>query len=135
MTVLADSSVLIALYVPEHVHHPQAVAWRDSLRGHYATCPITQGALVRFAVREGAAPKDVRLLLQDLEDDAAHEFWGDDIRYIDVPLWGVIGHRQVTDAYLAQLARHRGGTLATFDAGLALTHPDVAQVISQGPNP
>src|SRR3990170_2466443 len=30
---------------------------------------------------------------------------------------GVIGHRQVTDAYLAALARHHRGQLATFDPG------------------
>jgi predicted nucleic acid-binding protein len=42
---------------------------------------------------------------------------------------GVIGHRQVTDAYLAALARQRGGRLATFDAGLAQLHPDVAQLV------
>jgi len=36
---------------------------------------------------------------------------------------GVIGHRQVTDAYLAALARHHRGQLATFDPGPG---PDVA---------
>lgn len=42
---------------------------------------------------------------------------------------GVIGHRQVADAYLAGLARARGGRLATFDAGLAALHPDVAELV------
>jgi hypothetical protein len=37
-----------------------------------------------------------------------------------------MGHRQVTDAYLAALARQQGGRLVTFDAGLAVLHPDVA---------
>lgn len=35
---------------------------------------------------------------------------------------GVIGHRQVTDAYLVALARHHGGRLATLDRGLAALH-------------
>jgi uncharacterized protein len=34
-------------------------------------------------------------------------------------------HRQVTDAYLAQLARGHGGRLASFDQGLAGLHHDV----------
>jgi predicted nucleic acid-binding protein len=38
-------------------------------------------------------------------------------------------HRQVTDACLAQLARHYGGRLATFDEGLAALHSDVAEPI------
>jgi predicted nucleic acid-binding protein len=43
---------------------------------------------------------------------------------------GVVGHRQVTDAYLAQLARHHDGQLATLDSGLAQQHSDVAVLIS-----
>ena len=37
--------------------------------------------------------------------------------------------RQVTDSYLAALARHRNGRLATFDRGLAALHADVADLI------
>jgi hypothetical protein len=41
-----------------------------------------------------------------------------------------MGHRQVTDAYLAALARRRQGRLATLDKGLAALHPDVAELLS-----
>lgn len=58
------------------------------------------------------------------------EFWPDSLPYDDVPFKGVIGHRQVTDAYLAQLARANNGRLATFDKGLAQSHGDVAELIS-----
>jgi hypothetical protein len=37
----------------------------------------------------------------------------------------------VTDAYLAQPARNRKGTLATLDAGLAHLHSDVSTLISR----
>lgn len=43
---------------------------------------------------------------------------------------GVIGHRQVTDAYLAGLARARKGSLATFDRGRVAVHHDVALLVS-----
>ncbi|MDR1118869.1 MAG: hypothetical protein LBL01_06185 [Bifidobacteriaceae bacterium] len=35
----------------------------------------------------------------------------------------VRGHRQATDAYLAALAKKRGGILATLDRALAAPHP------------
>ena len=58
-----------------------------------------------------------------------HRFWPDDIDYLQVDWQGVIGHKQVTDAYLASLARHNGGKLATFDQGLAALHPDVVELV------
>jgi predicted nucleic acid-binding protein len=57
------------------------------------------------------------------------EFWPDDVSYTDVPVQGVIGHRQVTGAYLAQLARGHGSRLATFDQALAKPHDDVVDLI------
>jgi predicted nucleic acid-binding protein len=49
-----------------------------------------------------------------------------------VRMQGVVGHRQTTDAYLAQLARSQQGRLATFDAGLAELHRDVADLVPTG---
>ncbi len=40
-----------------------------------------------------------------------------------------MGHRQVTDAYLASLARAHSGRLATMDRGLAALHPDVTVLV------
>ncbi|MFP4283065.1 MAG: hypothetical protein ACLFU2_10615 [Opitutales bacterium] len=39
------------------------------------------------------------------------------------------GRRQVTDAWLAELARREGGRLATLHAGLAALHADVAELV------
>ena len=58
-----------------------------------------------------------------------HLFWADDQPYSAISWKGVIGHRQVTDAYLVALARHRGGALATFDRGLAALHPATVRLI------
>jgi hypothetical protein len=65
---------------------------------------------------DGAAAKET---LANITDLPRHRFWPDSLPYEDVRMQGVIGHRQVTDAYLAQLARTNGGRLATFDEGLA----------------
>jgi uncharacterized protein len=43
---------------------------------------------------------------------------------------GVIGHRQVTDAYLAAPARDRNGKPASFDNGLVALHPDVGVALA-----
>ena len=129
MICLLDSNVLVALVQQNHVHAEQAGAWLDTLREPYATCPLTQGALLRLLLREGVSAADARVSLKSVVDDDRHQFWPDDIDYLAVRLDGVVGHRQVTDAYLAALARARGGRLATFDRGLAALHSDVAMLV------
>ena len=129
MTDLLDANVLIALGDSEHVHHDVVERWLTEGPASFATCPVTQGALVRHALRGGAAVAEAVEVLVSVTDDERHEFWPDDLGYGDVDLRGVVGHRQVTDAYLAGLARARGGRLATLDRGLALLHSDVALLI------
>ena len=129
MTVLLDTNVLIALLVDDHVHHAAAESWFADLDGTFATCPITQGSLMRLLIREGQPAATVRVILTGTAAHPQHEFWPDDVPYADVPVKGIIGHRQVTDAYLAQLARARGGRIATFDRALAALHPDVAELV------
>jgi toxin-antitoxin system PIN domain toxin len=121
--------VLIALMVPSHVHHRAADAWLAAASERFATCPVTQGSLVRFLIREGMSGATALRALAEVEVNPRHEFWPDDISYRDVPLTGVIGHRQVTDAYLVQLARRNGGKIATFDKGLAALHADAVVVV------
>ena len=120
---LLDANVLIALATPEHSQNKRAAAWFRN--GHrFATCPITQGALVRFHLREGAdaTAESAKLLLESISSLPRHEFWPDDASYLDMPTTGIVGHRQVTDAYLALLARRHAGSLATMDQALAAVH-------------
>jgi hypothetical protein len=60
---------------------------------------------------------------------AGHQFWDEGFSYDLVTHHGLAGHRQVTDAWLAELARGRGERLATMDGGLVSTHGDVADFI------
>lgn len=128
MTYLLDGNVLVALVVGEHVHHRRAVRWFGSDR-LFATCPATQGTLLRFLLREGVTAVAALEVLQALTGRDGHSFWPDDLGYVDVDLAGVVGHRQVTDAYLAALARSRSAHVASFDGGLCAAHPDVAVAI------
>ncbi len=79
--------------------------------------------LLRLETFDVAAALDV---LKGIVGHTRHHFWGDTLSYDTIAWQGVIGHRQVTDAYLAALARHHQGRLVTFDGGLAALHPDVS---------
>jgi toxin-antitoxin system PIN domain toxin len=129
VTLLLDANVLIALVVPEHIHHEAAERWFPTTGGDFSTCPMTQGSLIRLLLREGQTTGTALRALEELVSMAGHQFWPDELSYADVSMTGVIGHRQVADAYLAALARRRQGRLATFDAGLAALHADVAELV------
>lgn len=129
MTVLLDANVLIALAIEDHVHHAAAERWFVGCSGCFASCPSTQGRLLRVLVRGGRDGRSAVTALGRLLDHDRHEFWPDDLPYRRVRMNGVVGHRHVTDVYPAELARARGGRLATFDAGLTAMHPDVVDQV------
>jgi uncharacterized protein len=129
MTALLDTNVLIALIVTEHVHHDAAAEWLSKSDTGFATCPITQGSLIRFLVRTGQSAATARDVVSAVESVDRHEFWPDSVSFAGAEIGGVVGYRQVTDAYLAQLARTRKGQLATLDSGLAHLHSDVAVLV------
>lgn len=123
---LLDANVLIALATPEHSLNARAAAWfREGHR--FATCPITQGALVRFHLRAGvdATAESAKMLLEAISSLPRHEFWAADVSYLEMTTKGTDGHRQVTDAYLAMLASRHEGVLATMDEGLAATREGI----------
>ena len=130
--VLLDANVLVALADASHVHHADAVRWFAASSMPFATCPITQGALLRVLMRVQAVP-GIAAAAQVLAGFVAHprhRFWPDDLDYSKLTWNGVLGHRQVTDFYLAALVRQHRGRLATFDRGLAALHGDVAELIT-----
>lgn len=131
VTWLLDANVLIALFERGHIHHSAVREWFVALEDAYATCPIVEGVLTRWIVRlEGKAGVEAAVEeLHKLAADPRHCFWHDDLGYAEVNLRGVLGHRQITDAYLAELARKHEGRLATLDEGLAALHDDVAELI------
>jgi toxin-antitoxin system PIN domain toxin len=129
-TFLADGNVLVALTVVDHVHHEVALGWFEAAEPELATCPITEGTLLRFLLREGQTAADAMALLEALRTQDWHRFWPDSIPYEAGQLGGVIGHRQVTDAYLVALAQHNGGRIATLDKGLAALHGDDVHLLT-----
>ncbi len=131
MTWLLDGNVLSALMVDSHVHHRAAMRWLDEHNEPIATCCITQGTLLRIHMQT-AADGSVHAAwdaLARVEAHPRHVFWEDGFSYRHVPHRHLQGAKQVTDAWLAELARRRKGKLATFDRALALLHRDVAVLI------
>ncbi len=126
---LLDGNVLYALIDQAHVHHAAAQAWfvgQARSQTGFATCPITQGTLLRLTLRVGGYSIEQGLaVLAQVTQHPLHHFWPDDLAYSGIRWYGVTGHRQITDAYLAALARHHGGKLASFDKGLVALHPDI----------
>lgn len=131
MTVLLDGNVLVALTVRDHVHHDVAATWFAADNEDFATSPTTEGTLLRFLLRAGLAATDAFAVLEGVRSHDRHIFWPDDAPYDQMTMRAVLGHRQVTDAYLAARARDRNARLATLDRGLAAAHPDVAELIEQ----
>lgn len=121
-TYLLDANVLIALSVLEHEHHGRASAWLSTVPA-FAVCPVVEGALVRFVLRMGESTATTAALLGGVRAHPRCHFWPDDISYRDVDLADLHGHRQVTDAYLADLAAAHEGRLATFDQSLVALRP------------
>ena len=135
MTWLADGNVLVALLLDSHIHHERAHGWFFTLdQDRFATCPITQGTLLRVHMRlseEGTAAAAWKAL-RAVSEHPRHEWWNDPVDYLDVPHRNLQGHHQVTDAWLAELARRRGGCVATLDSGFATLHGDVAVLLPRG---
>lgn len=129
---LLDGNVLVALSDAGHVHHDIAARWFKASNAPFATCPITQGTLLRMLMQFKAVPgiAEAAEFLAQLTAHPRHRFWPDDLPYNAVDWAGVLGQRQITDAYLASLARHHGGRLATLDRGLAALHDDVATLMA-----
>jgi uncharacterized protein len=124
---LLDANVLIALTQSAHVHHSEAHAWFSRCPDrHWATCAITQLAFLRLTsnpnvVGEKISPAQAMQALITLTDQAQHVYWPEATEPMRMPTLNseaVVGHRQVTDAYLLGLALSQKQCLATLDRSL-----------------
>jgi len=127
-TFLLDANVLIALTVAEHEHHERATSWLAYI-DRFAVCPVVEGALIRFLLRIGESMDTASAVVAGVRAAGLCEFWPDSISYADIDSSTIRGHRQVTDSYLAALARHGAGRLATLDRALAARHADVCVLL------
>lgn len=125
--LLLDVNALMALAWPNHQHHRAVVARLDGpLAPEWATCALTQLGFVRLSSNPAVVgvrrtPAHALDLLGELVADARH-------RYL-TPLPSLseaarhfrhlLGHQQVTDAYLLAVAAAHDAVLLTLDRRLA----------------
>ena len=124
---LLDVNALIALGWSAHHHHDTMVAWfNQHAKAGWATCALTQAGFMRVLSQPavGGGSSTVAELAQALERNLAHpahRLLALDFDFADVLACctgSVVGHRQVTDAYLLTAAVRGGMKLLTFDSGL-----------------
>jgi hypothetical protein len=127
---LLDVNLLIALLDSAHAHHAAAVAWFNQVAAidGWATCPLTENGLIRVVshvsypnLRLSPALAAESLATFKAAFPGVHRFWPDEISLSDATLFDLsvlTGSRQTTDAYLAGLALHNRGILATMDGGI-----------------
>ena len=124
--LLLDVNVLLAIAWPNHQFHAVAIA-ALSRQNRWATCALTQLGFIRLSsnpavIATAKSPQDAAGLLARLVADPFHlyceslpapasEGWRDAFAKL-------LGHQQVTDAYLLRLASANNAVLVTFDRRL-----------------
>lgn len=129
---LLDACVLIALGDDLHTAHQRANAWFAANKTcAYATCPITQMALLRHMLRvyPELSLHKANHALRRISALPTHEFWPDVYDCLSLPDKGILGSKHLTDAYLVQLAKSNGGRVATLDHRMADVYSPTAFLI------
>jgi toxin-antitoxin system PIN domain toxin len=125
---LLDVNVLIALLDAAHLHHARADAWlTENIAAGWASCAITQNGCVRIMsqpVYPNSMPAArVAQRLREATETKFHRFVPDASSLLDTEKFDteqLLGHRQVTDAYLLGLAVANRMRLVTFDGGVPM---------------
>jgi toxin-antitoxin system PIN domain toxin len=118
---LPDINVLLALAWPNHQHHSQAQAWSGGNASEgWATCALTELGFIRLSSNpafssNAESARNAANLLSAWTRHEAHLFLHSPPA-ADPSIYGsVLGHKQVNDAWLAEVARKNNGCLVTLD--------------------
>lgn len=121
---LFDVNALLALTLTSHVHHRAAHAFLAD-QERWFTCPTTEAGLCRLLLNPtvtGASWtfRDVAPVLRGFRRDGRWGLLPEDKSLTDaiVDTAVLVGHRQVTDLRLVDLAARCGAELATFDRAM-----------------
>ncbi len=144
---LLDANLLIALTQAAHVHHGEAHGWFGAQpHRRWASCAITQLAFLRLTSNPKVTgcettPAEAVQALAAMVGSEVHEYWSEapepaGLATLQHP--ALVGHRQVTDAYLLGLAVVHRQRLATLDRGLvsfasAAGHEAHVELVSAAP--
>ena len=138
--LLLDVNVLLAIAWPNHQFHAAAIAALSG-RNRWATCALTQLGFIRLSSNPAAVgaikrPQEAAGILAAMVADSLHVYLGslpspasEDCRDAFAKL---LGHQQVTDAYLLRLAAASKAVLVTFDRRLESLAEGQSRVIILG---
>lgn len=124
---LLDVNVLVAMAEPGHVHFQKAQHWFNSIRkGSWGICPLTEVAFIRLTTNPhfNAGARSIEMataLLQRLKRHPDFLPPASDKGWVELTARfarRIVGHQQVTDAYLLGLAIETNAELVTFDRGI-----------------
>lgn len=136
-TRLFDVNVLLAMALTTHVHHRAAIHAVSSVEGSWATCPLTESALLRLLINPRVTGTDfpasqVIAILKGMRSHPRWTFLEDAVTPTapSINFSVITGHSLVTDFHLVDLAARNGAVLATFDSrlGAALDPADRGHV-------
>jgi len=121
---LLDLNSLIALADPDHEHHHVMQAWfQCTEKADWGVCPLTEAGFVRVATNPAYRPasrtiQQATAVLADFAASPGYRYWtiSEPWAALTAPFSArLLGHQQVTDAYLLGLAVRENGILVTFD--------------------
>jgi toxin-antitoxin system PIN domain toxin len=121
---------------PAHEGHARVQHWfAKNAESGWATCPVTQMAVIRILSnpafsKDAVTPRQALNVLETNLHHPFHRFWEAGISLTEAvkPFQKrLIGHQQVTDAYLLGLALHKRARLATMDRAVRslLSHTNI----------
>ena len=131
---LLDTNVLLALAWPNHQHHVPAHNWfAAQARKGWATCAFTQLGFIRLSsnpayTANAVSPQEAAALLQQWTRLKGHRFWTSPAADDSTIYARAIGHQQVNDAWLVEVARRNAGRLVTMDTRLPVHSRETGMV-------
>ena len=124
---LLDLNALIFLADPDGLHYRAMLKWFDSSgKEDWGVCPLTEAGFVRVTTNPAyRGPTrtfaQATAILAEFATHPGYRYWSITDRWavLTAPFSArVLGHQQVTDAYLLGLAIKEEGVLVTFDKGI-----------------
>ncbi len=131
---LLDTNVLLALAWPNHQHHLPAHGWfAAQAKKGWATCAFTQLGFIRLSsnpayTANAVSPPEAATLLQQWTRLKGHHFWSSPVANDPAIYVRALGHQQVNDAWLVEVARRNTGRLVTLDTRLPVHSLEVGMV-------
>ena len=124
---LLDLNALISLADPDSLHYRAILAWFDSSgEDDWGICPLTEAGFVRVTTNPAyrgptRTVEQATAILAEFARHPGYRYWSisDKWAVLTAPFSArLLGHQQVTDAYLLGLAIKEEGVLVTFDKGI-----------------